>query len=512
MSESSNQPGPAKRLPVGGIEDFIFRDLNGLDEVKLPDEAIKFNPGHVYDRLKQGRGRLYDAKRKEWRRYPVMLSSPGEKGKRMAELMNAISATVSGCTKNRTARRAWYPRNIPVREGHEHRLAIMLIDSSVGDADTDEPQEWSDVFALTDFSCDDKESFDDILETIAHSASAIFLAQPDRRFVLSVSLRESMMTFAVFNRSGVFMSDVFDVHQEPERFIRIVAGMTFTDRDHIGLDRTMCLTDFDGPSEGYVEVDRKKYKILEILHVDDRIRGKSTVCLKVQRRRKVYVLKKYWGDARAGMTEVDIMTELEGVEGVSKLVAYEFTNSANGMTDKTRVDIDKLLEKQQILSSTASGVLKQMDVRQQIRMVTGPVGQDLLDFRSHAELMNAFILTLNGEYISKLLTLALDDFRVIAVERMYQRGIMHRDISLTNILFSAEENERHERAIFFIDFDLAINFHKFHADRQVVSDYTRPKLALYSLLIKSRERFRSFLSMCCIILAKAYSSENFTTN
>lgn len=64
----------------------------------------------------------------------------------------------------------------------------------------------------------------------------IFSAQPTRRFVHGFLLFSTQMQLWVFDRSGAYSSDTFDVLQQPDRFIRAVTGYALMTDEELGLD------------------------------------------------------------------------------------------------------------------------------------------------------------------------------------------------------------------------------------------------------------------------------------
>ena len=63
-----------------------------------------------------------------------------------------------------------------------------------------------------------------------------FAHQPTRRFVHAFTLRGTEMETWVFDRSGPYSGPVFDIHEEPERFVRVIAGYVMMDNKELGLD------------------------------------------------------------------------------------------------------------------------------------------------------------------------------------------------------------------------------------------------------------------------------------
>ncbi|KAH9205216.1 hypothetical protein DL95DRAFT_528943 [Leptodontidium sp. 2 PMI_412] len=74
------------------------------------------------------------------------------------------------------------------------------------------------------------------LVQLAGYAREVFGSQPDRRFVPGFTLCGSLMRLWVFDRSGPFSSEKFDIHKEPERFVKVIAGYALMSDAELGLN------------------------------------------------------------------------------------------------------------------------------------------------------------------------------------------------------------------------------------------------------------------------------------
>lgn len=64
----------------------------------------------------------------------------------------------------------------------------------------------------------------------------VFATQPTRRLVHGFTLLGSIMELWVFDRSGSYSSGVFNIHKEPEQFIRSIARYTMMSDEELGLN------------------------------------------------------------------------------------------------------------------------------------------------------------------------------------------------------------------------------------------------------------------------------------
>jgi len=64
----------------------------------------------------------------------------------------------------------------------------------------------------------------------------IFAAQPTRRLVHGFLLFDTQMQLWVFDRSGAYSSDTFDILKQPDRFIRASTGYALMTEEELDLD------------------------------------------------------------------------------------------------------------------------------------------------------------------------------------------------------------------------------------------------------------------------------------
>ncbi|KFY04008.1 hypothetical protein V490_00025 [Pseudogymnoascus sp. VKM F-3557] len=73
-------------------------------------------------------------------------------------------------------------------------------------------------------------------QELAGYAREVFGSQPDRRFVPGFTICGSVMRLWVFDRSGPYSSEKFDIHKEPERFVRVITGYALMTDAELGLN------------------------------------------------------------------------------------------------------------------------------------------------------------------------------------------------------------------------------------------------------------------------------------
>ena len=382
-------------LVAGEIKGSVCMGLKGLDLLKLPDKAIKFDPDAVFESIKE-EGVLYRDGR--WLDFPDSATQAQREGE-LEKIFNNIGDAVAKYRGVR-GRRQWSSRFANTHVEHdrcERKPDVVLMNTKY--TDTKVKVGWSRIFVVTEHKAGTSATMEDVLQQLAHTSRLIFGTQQDRRFVLGIALLNNSMTLVVFNRGGVLASDTFDVHSSPERFVRIVGGLLFADRVHLGFDSSMRLTEVDGRIGRYVDINRTRYAVEEVIHVESVIRGRATVCLKVKFDEQTYVVKNSWVDVTRKPKEPDIMAILEGVRGVPTLVSHEYLRTKRDSYDTTTSDIDALEAKGTITKDYASVCRKKLDERQQLRVVLSPFGSHLREFRSLRELLHAMIGVVDGKLL-----------------------------------------------------------------------------------------------------------------
>ena len=94
---------------------------------------------------------------------------------------------------------------------------------------------WKDVRVIGEHR-QSKDDFKTLLLQLGRYMRDVFTAQPTRRFIHGFFLHGTTIELWVFDRSGPYSSGEFDIHEEPEKFIRAVAGYAMMSDEELGLD------------------------------------------------------------------------------------------------------------------------------------------------------------------------------------------------------------------------------------------------------------------------------------
>lgn len=92
---------------------------------------------------------------------------------------------------------------------------------------------WADVMVIGEF-CLDGSYRTGLLELCGH-ARAVFSCQPDRLFLHGFYICGGKMELWVFDRSGIYSCEAFDIAQAPDRFLTVLIGYTLMDDAELGV-------------------------------------------------------------------------------------------------------------------------------------------------------------------------------------------------------------------------------------------------------------------------------------
>jgi Fungal protein kinase len=145
--------------------------------------------------------------------------------------MNFQDSVLSGL------RRKYYTSANKVLRGSEadRKLDIFLTpaDANLPDCEHD----WSNVLVIGEHKQNpDEDRSIKTLVQLAGYAREVFGSQPDRRFVPGFTICGSLIRLWVFDRSGPYNSEKFDIHKEPERFVKVLAGYALKSDTELGLN------------------------------------------------------------------------------------------------------------------------------------------------------------------------------------------------------------------------------------------------------------------------------------
>lgn len=167
----------------------------------------------------------------------------------------------------------------------------------------------------------DTGGFKATLLRLARYVRGVFADQPTRRFLHGFTMCASVMEVWIFDRSGLYSSGPFDIHDEPERFARAFVGYATMDDDAMGLDafiereaahRHVTLDDASGK--------QVSIKLQNAIVRHKAIVSRGTTCYTTE---NSHVAKFAWApDKRKPEVQHLKLAQERGVRGVARMVAH----------------------------------------------------------------------------------------------------------------------------------------------------------------------------------------------
>ena len=328
----------------------------------------------------------------------------------------------------------------------------------------------------------------------------------DRRFVLGFTLCGSKMRLWQFDRSGSSGSCSFDINEDGDKFIRVMLGYCLMNDSQLGLDPTIRQAD----GKRYMEITRND-KIERLILTEDIkkqavIVGRATTCWRAYRdgdeSEEPLVVKDSWQyEERPEEGELIKEATDKGVRNIARYYHHE-TVQVGGKNDDTIENVRRGLMKtydrtsfrqksfnkpeapaseslgkgvaersqSQGLSRKRSSNSAQIAPRSDIkrfyssfelrksqlpshkrvrrRTVTRDPGKPIYKASSPVAIINGFI----GAIYGKCVGISIETILLTCPghESLLNAGILHRDISIGNIMLTENEDDG-----FLIDLDLA---------------------------------------------------------
>ncbi|KAL7945812.1 hypothetical protein V8C42DRAFT_321627 [Trichoderma barbatum] len=346
---------------------------------------------------------------------------------------------------------------------------------------------------------------------VARYAREMLVAQDDRRFVLGFTLCGPLMRLWAFDRLGGIASERFDVNQNPLEFITAILGFLMMNNEQLGYDPTIVRSGV----QQYIEVHhdgRTERLILDkLIFRQACIVGRATTCWKAHRDgddgevKKVFVIKDSWQYPER--SEEGLMLQEATMKGVENLAEYYHHEvvQVGGADDDIRGNIRKGLDlavatvslpadteesspaismqmsnsnnliagqreipatgNQTSQSSNTRGRKKRPLSRVESRlhprkrhcsMSTQTSRNDEIGNRIHRRLIvQAYGKRIHEASSPKALLAGLEGCINGHESLRREAGLLHRDISINNLMINEEEEDPSRRG-FLIDLDLAI--------------------------------------------------------
>ncbi|KAJ6468351.1 hypothetical protein C8R45DRAFT_467853 [Mycena sanguinolenta] len=275
-------------------------------------------------------------------------------------------------------------------------------------------------------------------DQVAVYAREVFIQQPNRRFVYVPLMTGEELRVIRFDRAGAYYSQWIDYHTEADSFVRLVLLLSSFNEDLLGFDTSIswqngrrCLK--MTPAEIYDKESKSwQANTAELLfELEDEplfsrrtIRSRGTVCWSAKYQGQSYIVKDYWC-AEGRTAESDYLRQLTGVPGAAQIFTFEKDRESikaqRGFADTEKMQSDGE-EQKPVLG------------RSLMRVVLPRYGETLEKAKSAHQLL-----------------CAIRDIVRAHRDCLTEKGILHRDISLNNVLLSPYNDS----CGVIIDWDLA---------------------------------------------------------
>ncbi|KAJ3549036.1 hypothetical protein NMY22_g1035 [Coprinellus aureogranulatus] len=265
----------------------------------------------------------------------------------------------------------------------------------------------------------------------------IFIQQPNRHFARSLLLTEKVFRLVHFDRSGVYVTPLFDIHKDASLLVQFIVGLTSPNEQESGLDTSVQWTIDDASGRkisGTIKVEEhddntKKFvsktydlDLDEPPFVRPGIRGRGTIVwhAKDPVTGGGIVIKDAWRkDSRK--PEYEFLLKAKGLLGIVQMLGFQddCAQTAQFRTPCFESDEFRNLSK--------------------LRIVLHKYGSSVWFFRSRLQLF----VRLSGMFSSR-----------VGHCKLFEGGVIHRDISMLNILLGAPGAPEGHRGV-LIDLDSA---------------------------------------------------------
>ncbi|KAA1475867.1 hypothetical protein DENSPDRAFT_826579 [Dentipellis sp. KUC8613] len=451
-----------------------------------------------------------------WTNLPISPSSESVIYEPLVEILNAITEE---CKADARFKIVWRDEHSKKPESHysvDMKPDIVATFKYSGN-DGSAPVWWRSMHALIEVK-KMKDPLPAATQLLRYIRQAL-REQPDRRFMFGLVFSKSDLTLWHIDRSGALASTPFNVHKEPKRFIQIIVGLLTQSPEELGWDPTMQMyaEDNDGsPGHGIYsyEIDanatpiegRGAYERMWLVTVDigpaaadgtrqqvqfvlhralglswaEVIRGRASRIWRAwdlgemilpKDKRKNYVFKDSWRDERR-RHEGELYAKAGACDGVAKVHCYGVVHMGS-QRDDTLMTIRRNLEHygdaidlntRQLKFTATEELEKDKYLMQSSRNWAEWVGDlFLLDtgnkYIPRNRIHTRVIMSTYGWPLTEFLSLrellgALHD-AVAGHQYLYEKGILHRDISSGNILVTGDCQPN--RGV-LVDMDYAIEY------------------------------------------------------
>ncbi|KAF5341253.1 hypothetical protein D9611_005963 [Ephemerocybe angulata] len=289
---------------------------------------------------------------------------------------------------------------------------------------------YCDLASVIDIELDKEVNDPDRIVQAALYSKYIFMTQPNRNYVRTLIVTERSFRLVHHDRSGFYVSPLINMHQHPHTFVRVVLGLSSPREAVLGFDTSVqwtCDPATGRKSAGTIEtVDENGQTIVYQLQMDrpplirEALCGRGTTCWYATHpdTGEEVLIKDAWREADKP-SEFVFLKAARGVEGVVQMHSFQ----------------DRCAETKEYRPSDF--VCKDFVARIKSRVVMQVYGQSLEHFTSRFQAISALRDAIHGH------------------RGLLAKSILHRDVSLQNILMSIKSGAAPGARGTLIDLDMA---------------------------------------------------------
>ncbi|KAI5853656.1 hypothetical protein GGS23DRAFT_608368 [Durotheca rogersii] len=313
-------------------------------------------------------------------------------------------------------------------------------------------------------------------QDIGRYTREVFAAQDTRRFVLAFTLCGSLMRVWEFDRLGGIASARFDINEDGQQFILTILGFLWMKEQDMGFDATIMTPNNDSCIEIIRNRTRERIIIDEVVTRAPYITGRGTTCWRahLERDRSATLVIKdswqhpEWHDEGKLLSEV---TE-KGVRNVARYYHHETVRLPDGSIDDVQGGVRKGLDITKASNYGLHPDLAQSAGKKRSSSETGAALPSSKRSCSHLVKTDCATQGLNrihrriiirdfGRPIykagSRVALLAALEGCIEGHQSLLCEGdVLHRDISINNLMMNDEASANPSWPSFLIDLDLAI--------------------------------------------------------
>ncbi|KAG5990186.1 hypothetical protein E4U52_004874 [Claviceps spartinae] len=358
---------------------------------------------------------------------------------------------------------------------------------------------------------------------LARNAQDILTAQGTRRFVLGFTLCGSLMRVWLFDRLGGIASEQININTEPLQFIKVILGFLWMSEEELGFDSSIKRPD---PT---LEIAEGKKRCIDVERLDGSkecivldqeilrspcLVGRATTCWKAHVKddpEKILVVKDSWQEVRRDEEgDMLLLATRKGVINVARHYHHE-TVQVRGMNDdvhacvrrglvkatasnfaqsdsesSSRAPSERLRKRGTSTNPSTSAEEEDSGLQPRKRICSSSPTDSAR--KPQIELPNELrnrvhhrvIVQDYGKAIykasSRQALLACLEGCIEGHQSLYEAGILHRDISINNLMINEESNQSWPH--FLIDLDHAIEIDHHDASTERTKTGTRAFMAI----------------------------------